>query len=69
MVPLGPDVCIEAVGLHYAKSLTHKLEMALQLENDPSDMLNEMITGVSKVSIYSRTGNLLNRFINKARFL
>ncbi|PRW58268.1 glutathione-dependent formaldehyde dehydrogenase [Chlorella sorokiniana] len=35
----GPDVCIEAVGLHY----TNSWQTALKLETDPSDILNELI--------------------------
>jgi threonine dehydrogenase-like Zn-dependent dehydrogenase len=48
IVPTGPDVGLECVGFHYAKSLTHKIEMALQIETDPADMLNEMIESVAK---------------------
>lgn len=48
MVPDGPDCGIEAVGFHYAHSLLHKIEMALMLETDPSEMLNEIIYGVRK---------------------
>jgi hypothetical protein len=39
----GPDVCIEAVGFHYAKSWLHRAEMTLMMETDPADVLNEMI--------------------------
>lgn len=44
----GPDCAIEAVGFHYCSSLTHKLEMALKLETDPSEILNEMIIALRK---------------------
>ena len=48
MAPHGPDVCIEAVGFHYAKSLVDKIQMALMLETDPASMLNEMILACKK---------------------
>ena len=60
LAPHGPDVCIEAVGFHYAKSLVDKLQMALMLETDPASMLNEMIMAcrkrgrISIVSVCSR---------------
>ncbi|KAK9908225.1 hypothetical protein WJX75_004550 [Coccomyxa subellipsoidea] len=44
----APDVGIEAVGVHYAKSWVSKLEMATGLATDPSDMLNEIIYSVRK---------------------
>jgi hypothetical protein len=39
----APDVGIEAVGLHYVRSMLHKLEIAMNVETDPSEMLNEII--------------------------
>ena len=39
----APDVGIEAVGLHYVKTTTHKLELKMGLETDPSEILNEII--------------------------
>ena len=50
MVPNGPDVCIEAVGFHYAKSLMSKVEMAVGLQTDPADIINELIVSCRKVS-------------------
>ena len=44
----GPDVCIEAVGFHYTKTLADKIQMALMLETDPASMLNEMIMACRK---------------------
>ena len=44
----GPDVCIEAVGFHYTKTLADKIQMALMLETDPASMLNEMIMACKK---------------------
>ena len=49
MTTHGPDVGIEAVGLHYTKSLSHKIQTTLGLETDSGDMLNEIITSVRKV--------------------
>ena len=48
MAPHGPDVCIEAVGFHYASSLKDKIQMALMLETDPALMLNQMIMACKK---------------------
>ena len=48
MIPHGPDVCIEAVGFHYASSVKDKIQMALMLETDPALMLNQMIMACKK---------------------
>ncbi|KAK9817038.1 hypothetical protein WJX72_008732 [[Myrmecia] bisecta] len=48
LVPNGPDVGIEAVGFHYTKTMSSKVQMAVGLATDPSDMLNEIITAVRK---------------------
>ena len=50
MVPEGPHVTIEAVGFHYTKSIASTIEMAIGMQTDPSDMLNEMIVSTRKVS-------------------
>ncbi len=50
LVPNGPDVCIEAVGFHYAKSLMSKVEMAVGLQTDPADIINELIVSCRKVT-------------------
>jgi len=66
MVPYGPDVCIEAVGFHYATSIKDKIQMALMLETDPALMLNQMIMACKKrgrlsiVGVYAATVNGLN---------
>ena len=63
---IGPDVVVEAVGFHYAQGLLHWLEMAMKLENDPSEMLNEMFYAVRKggrvavVGVYSGYANHFN---------
>lgn len=59
----GPDVCIEAVGFHYTKSLKDKIMMTLMMEADPSTILNEMIMGGKKrgrLSIVSLCCNMLH---------
>ena len=48
--PDAPDVCIEAVGFHYMNSWLHKIENALMLETDTSEILNEIIYCCRKVS-------------------
>jgi threonine dehydrogenase-like Zn-dependent dehydrogenase len=61
----GPHVAIEAVGFHYCKSWTHKIQMALMLETDPSEMLNEILTCVRKggrVSIVGVYAGFTNGF-------
>ena len=48
--PDAPDVCIEAVGFHYIKSWLHKVENALLMETDTSEILNELIYCCRKVA-------------------
>jgi threonine dehydrogenase-like Zn-dependent dehydrogenase len=48
LVPHGPDCSIEAVGFHYAHSLTHQAEMKLMMETDPSEIINELIMATRK---------------------
>ncbi|KAK9840643.1 hypothetical protein WJX81_006607 [Elliptochloris bilobata] len=66
MTELGPDVCIQAVGFHYCNTLMSRVQMALKLENDPSEMLNELIFScrkagrISIVGAYSGYTNGLN---------
>ena len=48
----APDVGIEAVGLHYMKSLLHKVEVAMNVETDPSEMLNEIIYSTRPVRAF-----------------
>lgn len=42
----GPDVAIECAAGEYSKGLGHQLQRALGMENDTSELLNEMITAV-----------------------
>jgi len=47
--PAGaPDVCIEAVGQHYARGAHHRLEMAAGLEQDSPEALNAAVRCVRK---------------------
>ena len=49
----GPDVALECAAGEYAKGIGHKIELALGLETDTSEILNEMITSVKN---YGRVG-------------
>jgi len=42
LLPNGPDCSIECVGMHYADA-TNKAQMVAMLEQDPSNILNEII--------------------------
>lgn len=46
---LSTPVLLLKQGLHYATSWLHKIEKALMLETDPSEVLNEMIEATRKV--------------------
>ena len=39
LLPNGPDVGIEAVGCHYTQTTSHKTQMLVGLETDPSEIL------------------------------
>lgn len=65
VLPLGPDVGIDAVGMHYARSVAHKVEVAIGAETDTSEVLNEVIYNVRKggrVSIIGAYGGYTNHF-------
>jgi len=59
LVPGGLDVSIEAAGFEYPKTMTHKIERALNLETDTADILSECIYctkkfgNVSIIGVYS----------------
>lgn len=53
MVHGGPDVALECVAGEYPKGWGHAAELALGLETDTSEILNEMITSVKN---YGRVG-------------
>jgi len=48
LCPKSPDVVIECSGYRYAKSALHKVERAVGLETDTSEMVNECIMAVRK---------------------
>ena len=56
MVHEGPDVALECAAGEYAKSIAHKMEMALGAETDTSELLNEMITSVKSFGRCGITG-------------
>lgn len=41
--PAGVDVALEAAAGEYAKGILHKVELAVGLETDTSEILNEMM--------------------------
>jgi len=56
MEPRGLDITIECAGFEYAKTWKHKIETAIGLETDSSDILNEMITCTRKFGTISIIG-------------
>ncbi|KAG0554785.1 hypothetical protein KC19_12G118700 [Ceratodon purpureus] len=48
LFPHGPDVAIEAAGFHYVQNPVHKVEVALGMETDTSEIINELIYSVRK---------------------
>ena len=52
----GPDVALKCVAGEYAKSLSHKLEIAAGLETDTSEIVNEMIESVRNFGRCGITG-------------
>jgi len=63
--PDGIDVGIECAGFEYAKTWTHKIERALGLEQDTSDILSEIIScvrGFGRVAILGVYTGLTNHF-------
>lgn len=66
LFPNGPDVGIDAVGMHYAKSLANKAQIALQLQTDTPEIVNEVIYNVRKggrISIIGAYGGMVNGFL------
>jgi len=55
----GADVCIEAVGFRYAKSLLHRVERAIKVETDAVDTLCEMMRAVRKGGNVSIMGDFI----------
>jgi threonine dehydrogenase-like Zn-dependent dehydrogenase len=56
MVPGGVDVALECVAGEYPKGWLHKAELALGLETDTSEILNEMVISVRKFGRVGITG-------------
>ncbi|KAM0786491.1 hypothetical protein ACM66B_001949 [Microbotryomycetes sp. NB124-2] len=54
--PEGVDVALECAAGEYAKSLMHKVETAIGLETDTSEILNEMILSVRPFGTVGVTG-------------
>jgi len=48
LLPGGPDICIDCAGFRYTDSLLHKVERALHLELDSSQILTDAIFLVRK---------------------
>ncbi len=49
LFPESVDVCIDAAGFRYTKTLLEKLQKALHLETDQSQVLTECIMACKKV--------------------
>lgn len=56
MVPGGVDVALECAAGEFAKGWLHAVEMAVGLETDTSEILNEMIMSVRKFGRCGITG-------------
>ncbi|KAF8967007.1 hypothetical protein BGZ46_000242 [Entomortierella lignicola] len=53
LVPGGLDRAIDCAGFRYAKSLLHKVERAVGLETDTSEVINEMVRSTKKFGTMS----------------
>jgi len=65
IVPGGVDCSIECAGFEYPKTIVHKVERALNLETDTSDILSEMIYATRKngnISIIGVYSGFTNHF-------
>ncbi|KAH7277137.1 hypothetical protein KP509_39G035700 [Ceratopteris richardii] len=70
-LPYGPDVGIDAVGMHYAHSMLNRMEIAVGLETDTPEVLNEIIYTVRKggrISIIGAYGGYVNH-LNVGAFM
>ncbi|KAJ6264980.1 LOW QUALITY PROTEIN: Zinc-type alcohol dehydrogenase-like protein [Drechslerella dactyloides] len=63
MAPGGLDVALECAAGEYPKSMLHKVEIAVGLETDSADVLNEMISSVRPFGRIGITG-LYTGFVN-----
>ena len=55
----GPDVCVEAAGFRYARTLRHTIQQKLKLETDAVDTLTDAIRSVRKGGTVSIVGDFL----------
>jgi threonine dehydrogenase-like Zn-dependent dehydrogenase len=53
----GPDVCIDAVGFRYPKSLFQKVEKGIGMETDVSDIINEAAYAARKCGSLALIGD------------
>jgi threonine dehydrogenase-like Zn-dependent dehydrogenase len=63
--PDGPDVGIDCVGMHYAHSLANKVQIAMKLQTDSPEIVNDIIYNVRKggrVSLIGAYGGMINGF-------
>ncbi|KAI8462561.1 MAG: GroES-like protein [Monoraphidium minutum] len=61
----APDVVVDAVGMHYATSLLHKVQVSLQLETDTPEIVNECVRAVRKggrVAVVGAYAGFVNAF-------
>ncbi|CAM6115727.1 unnamed protein product [Calypogeia fissa] len=66
LFPHGPDVGIDAVGMHYTKSVANKAQVAMMLQTETPEIVNEIIYNVRKggrISIIGAYGGLVNGFM------
>lgn len=56
MTDKGVDVALDCTAGEYPKGIMHKVQIALGLENDTSEMINEMILSVKKFGTIGVTG-------------
>jgi len=64
--PDGVDCAIEAAGFRYTKGLLHKVQRAVGLETDSSEIVNETLTAVKKfgtVSLIADYAATTNQFL------
>lgn len=65
IIPLGADVCIEAVGMRFPLSLLHKVERAIGLETDTPEVLQEcfkVARPYGRISIIGDYVGIANQF-------
>ncbi|HEY8490937.1 MAG TPA: zinc-dependent alcohol dehydrogenase [Dehalococcoidia bacterium] len=55
----GPDVCIDATGFRYARSLRHRVQKRVKLESDAIDALSDAIRAVRKGGTVSIIGDYI----------